>query len=275
MLLMITGIQGWRWQIIAHICNIQYRLRDAVELCFIGTFFNQMLLSSIGGDAVRVYRLYRNGFSISKSFNSILLDRIMAVFALVLLSIIGFTILGWSTMPMELSGILLAIVVLALAGLVVLLFADRIPLPHSISHLRLISSLIQISADARHLLLSPVEIIKVSVASIIVQIAASTAFWLLGYYVGLNVDFFMCIAIFPLAMTLTILPISVAGWGVREGAIVMAFNLVGGNSAEALITSILFGLATAIAALPGTIFWFKSSRNHDRSLKEHNSPHYP
>jgi uncharacterized membrane protein YbhN (UPF0104 family) len=47
------------------------------------------------------------------------------------------------------------------------------------------------------------------------------------------------------------LPISIAGWGVRETAMVSAFSFVGIPDASTLVLSILFGIVTMLTALPG------------------------
>jgi hypothetical protein len=58
------------------------------------------------------------------------------------------------------------------------------------------------------------------------------------------------------------LPISVGGWGVREGAAIGLFGLVGVSSADALAWSILLGLAGIVAAIPGSLLWLIRDRAH-------------
>jgi uncharacterized membrane protein YbhN (UPF0104 family) len=63
----------------------------------------------------------------------------------------------------------------------------------------------------------------------------------------------------PPALLVSALPISLGGWGVREGALVAAFSLVHADPAAVAATSVMFGLTTplvgaiaaAIALLPG------------------------
>ncbi len=60
------------------------------------------------------------------------------------------------------------------------------------------------------------------------------------------------------ALLVTTLPISIAGWGVREGAMVAAFSLVGVPVEGALVLSILFGLLILLISLPGGVVWMLS-----------------
>jgi uncharacterized membrane protein YbhN (UPF0104 family) len=50
---------------------------------------------------------------------------------------------------------------------------------------------------------------------------------------------------------LTILPVSLSGWGIREGALVGLFLLVGADKSAVLTFSITYGLVNLIASLPG------------------------
>jgi hypothetical protein len=60
------------------------------------------------------------------------------------------------------------------------------------------------------------------------------------------------------------LPISVGGWGVREGAMVVALHGLGIPAEEALLPSVLFGLCAVIATLPGAIFWVSTRKPSTR-----------
>ena len=63
----------------------------------------------------------------------------------------------------------------------------------------------------------------------------------------------------PPALLVSALPISLGGWGVREGALVAALSLVHADPAAVTATSVMFGLTTALvggiaatmALLPG------------------------
>ena len=72
-----------RWRIVLH--SMGRTLTDwyLFRLNIIGQFFNQALPSTVGGDGMRVWLLYRDGCSFAQAFNSVLIDRIS-----------GFAVLG-------------------------------------------------------------------------------------------------------------------------------------------------------------------------------------
>ncbi len=64
-----------------------------------------------------------------------------------------------------------------------------------------------------------------------------------------------CLVLVPPVILLMLLPISLAGWGVREGAMIAALGFIDVPAGEALLLSIAFGLAVLITNLPGGVIW--------------------
>ena len=69
----------------------------------------------------------------------------------------------------------------------------------------------------------------------------------------------------PILLILT-LPISIGGWGIREGAMIWAFALVGVTNEEALVLSVLFGFATLAITLPGGLIWLLTRESKDNGV---------
>src|SRR5665213_3075102 len=71
-----TYIAAWRWWVILRHHRVGISLLTTVRISLIGAFFNQLLPSSIGGDVVRAWYVYRLGCSKSASVITVLSDRI-------------------------------------------------------------------------------------------------------------------------------------------------------------------------------------------------------
>ena len=80
----LSIIQTERWRIILRAGKIRIRLVGAWLNVMIGLCFNQVLPSSVGGDAIRVYNARSLGLGIA--LRSILIDRLIALFTLSILS---------------------------------------------------------------------------------------------------------------------------------------------------------------------------------------------
>jgi uncharacterized membrane protein YbhN (UPF0104 family) len=86
------------------------------------------------------------------------------------------------------------------------------------------------------------------------QLCNVLAMFVLGRAVGLSVDLLETAAVTLPALLIATMPIALAGWGVREGAVIVGYGLFGVASAPALAVSVAFGLAMLAASLPGALF---------------------
>ena len=80
---------------------------------------------------------------------------------------------------------------------------------------------------------------------------------------SVDVSILDCLVLIPPVMLLTTLPISLAGWGIREAAMVGTFTLVGIFEGDVFAASVLFGILNIILALPGGLLWLFG--DYDRS----------
>ena len=71
----------------------------------------------------------------------------------------------------------------------------------------------------------------------------------------MNLSFLDCLVLIPPIVLVSTIPISIAGWGVREAAMITLLALVGVAEADAFVLSVLFGLLTFGLSLPGGIVW--------------------
>jgi hypothetical protein len=67
-------------------------------------------------------------------------------------------------------------------------------------------------------------------------------------------------AIVPPALVLTVIPISIAGWGVREGALVGLFSLIGADRTVVLMMSVMYGILLILVSLPGLVVFLRGRR---------------
>jgi uncharacterized membrane protein YbhN (UPF0104 family) len=94
-----------------------------------------------------------------------------------------------------------------------------------------------------------------------VHLGVIATFWALARALDVPAGFALCVAAVPPIVLLSTLPISLAGWGVRESAAVYVFGLAGIEAHEALALSIAFGLAQIAVGLPGLVHWLKGYRD--------------
>ncbi len=189
-----------------------------------------------------------------------MLERVATVLGLILLVVFAPPFFMDRVGPEDAAWIVPAVIVLGVAGLVglfVLMFLDQVPPKYS--HWRLVHGLALLAADTRRVFFSPLIALKALGWSLVGHINITLIVFLMGVSIGLEITWLDCMVLMPPVLLVITLPISIAGWGVREQAMVTAFALIGVPGEAALALSIMFGLMGLIMGLPGGIAWLMSS----------------
>lgn len=259
-----------RWMAVMDAIKAPLEFITALKIYYIGAFFSQTLPSSVGGDAVRIYRTYRAGRTLSNAVNGVMLERAATVLALLIvvaatqpffLPRVGVDTASWAAagVAMLSAG--------AVAGMAVLMMLDR--LPSSLRRWRLVRGLATLAADTRTVFLTPLHFFKVIGWSATGHLNLTLGVYFMAVGLSLEITWLDCIALIPPVILITIIPISIAGWGVREGAMVYAFSLIGVPEEGALVLSLLFGLVGMATSLPGGVVWLSGGgMNADADAKE-------
>lgn len=254
----IAAVSGLRWWLVGRAIAAPLPLRDCLSLMFVGSFFSQVLPTSIGGDAVRILLAGRRGVPYGRAFSGVMLERASGLVALVLMVAGGALWLDTRLEPTALRLLLLAALPGLLVVLALLCSLDRLPLPHRLG--RLARPFLALSADARRVLLAPLGSLALLLLSAVAQLLTVGAVYLLAQGLGLALTFADSLALVPAIVLITFFPLSFAGWGVREGAAVLLLGLAGLGGDAALGVSVLLGLGSLAAGLPGCLLWLRHRR---------------
>jgi uncharacterized membrane protein YbhN (UPF0104 family) len=256
LLLEMCVIAGVRLKLMLAYVDVRCPLTMTVQIALCGFFFEQVTIGFVGGDAIRLWLLRRADVPLGRAVGALLLDRAFGFASLVLLSLLGIhalLALVDETLRTMIAVTLLVIVAIGCVGVVVAFVLMKL-LPLS----RLAAFWERLS--------SPRRAIHLTFLGIVFALAATThllnvlVFWMLGQGLGLTITFDQWFIVVPTVLLISMLPISVGGWGVREGVMVVALHGLGVPSEEALLSSILFGLCVVIATLPGAIFWIATRK---------------
>jgi uncharacterized membrane protein YbhN (UPF0104 family) len=234
----------------------RYRPAAALEVVLIGAFFSQTMISFVGGDAMRIWRIIRSRVSVATAAKSVLFDRVAGFAGLfVLLLAVTPFLVNIIPSPEMLAGQAL-IVLTALGGIVSVFVVRRIPgiLPQG----KVVKLAQEVVDSGLAIWRSPQGAWLVIGLSIAIQLTNVVVLYVIGEGLGIHFRFIDGLLLFPTVLFLSMLPISVAGWGVREGAMVTALGLVGVPGHQSLALSVCFGLCLVAISLPGGAVWLLS-----------------
>jgi uncharacterized protein (TIRG00374 family) len=89
LLAIAVSVAAWRWQLVLRVGGGAFGLGRLVPYAFVGYFFNQALPSTIGGDGVRAWLIYRDGASASLAVRSVIIERVLGLMVLLAFSAAG------------------------------------------------------------------------------------------------------------------------------------------------------------------------------------------
>lgn len=252
-----------RWCQISFECGAPLTIAQALRFNLIGTFFNQTLPSSIGGDAVRLWLVAKGGAGWRAATYSIFVDRAIGLIALAVI-IVGS--LPWSYQLIDDPhgrSALLFVDFAALAGGAGFLILGRLPWPWlkrwwGTHHLHACSVI------ANRVIFSRSRGPKIAVLSVMIHVLAVVTAWCVVRSIAAPVLFGQVFQLIPPVMLITMLPISIAGWGVREATMGLAFGYAGLVSNEGVNVSLLFGAVSFIVGVFGGLVWILSAEKRAR-----------
>lgn len=244
-------LSGLRWYIVGNMIGANIRIGLALRLILVGQFFNQILPSSVGGDGVRAWLISREGISISHALRSVVCDRASALVVMTLIVAITLPIVilsGTASIP---HGWPLAITVntITVAGLLFLfLWSEKFSA--WLIKLPLMRPLGILILDLRSVLSLSGKGLCAVCLTIAIQSLLVTNIYLIALSLGYEFSLVQLLML-PVVLLLSSIPISFAGWGLRESVMVAGLGFVGIQEADSLAISVSFGITQMLIGLPG------------------------
>ena len=246
-------VVAWRWERVVAAIDRALPPWRLLKTTIITLFFNQVLPSTVGGDGMRIWFLRGMGRTIGVAIRSVVIDRLIGFFGLLLL---GFGGSLYLMARIEEPGPVWVVALVSLGGLVLIALA-----PSLVSTLtwlpfdRIRQALETLAREVNLLARDRPRLALLVGASILGQLALATAVFCLARDLEVPLDLLGAVAVVPGVMVASSIPISIAGWGVREAAMIVGLGLLGVGQSDAAIISIGFALLVLIFGLLGGLVW--------------------
>jgi uncharacterized membrane protein YbhN (UPF0104 family) len=254
--LLQTILLGVRWQRIVLMCGVAMTSGRAIRFTMIAAFFSQVLPSTVGGDAARIWLLVRDGVRWWTSTYSVLLDRFVGVLVLGALVAAGlYWSLGLIANPVG-RVVLLCIGLGNLAGGAIFLMLGywrllgRWTIMRPLAELAVLGNEILFSRRCGPVIVS---------ISLLIHMMTALCAWSIAQAAAARLGYFDAFLLVLPVMLIVTIPVSIAGWGVRESALVTAFAYAGLAAEDGLVVSVLLGLIQFAVGLAGGAIWLASA----------------
>lgn len=255
-------LSAWRWRFTAGRLALTMPYAVAVREYYLATFLNQVLPGGVMGDVNRAWRHSFGTASRVASAHAVVIERLSGQLALVLLSVVLFSaVLADGHVGTPDTG--------RWQGLV----SASLPVIGSVCGVAIVAAALvyrarrfrygqQLVTDLRAGLLSwPVWAIQL-LSSLVVVASYLAVFVVLAWGGGLLAGDGSSLVLLALCSGLLIsmvIPVTVAGWGVREGAAALLWPMAGLPAEQGVALSIGYGLVILVSSLPGAAFTFSSA----------------
>lgn len=218
-------LSAWRWQRVLCVFDTPVKVRILLSHYLAGQFVGNVLPSTIGGDVLRVSRASNSTGSMSDAFASVALERLTGFLSLPLLSLLGFAVMpslleGKTARGSHLALLVDAVALTALLSILLLAASPRLAgrFREHENWMRFIGA-VHVGVD--RLRRRPHLAVPVIIASVLYQVSTVLTVWLAIKALDLSIPAGAVLAYVPAVAMLQVLPISLSGLGVREGALVL------------------------------------------------------
>ena len=237
-------ISSFRWKLLL---PENFTIKKLFSIYMIGAFFGSFMPGIVGGDAVRAYYLNKKAKKMSLTLASIFMDRYLGYASLMLIGIsaapFALRYFGASPYKWIMPFIFAAFVVGS-----ILFFVLQLG--------RRFRGMSEFYEYFTALKTQKGTIIKAVLISLLVQLLNFFIVVVLAAGMGEKIPLLVLFVFLPIIITITMIPISISGLGVREGSFVILLGLIGVKSEVATSLSLAWFFSVFIGSLPGLAIYF-------------------
>ncbi len=252
-------VSVYKWRLILQAQDVPAPYFYLTTLFYIGLFFNNFLPTNFGGDVVKIFKLSRSTGRSVEAAGSVAMDRATSTLALLVIAAAP------ALFQLRLLGPRMVALILAMLGVALLLIilvvnekaARRLgglPLLR-LDPMGMRRYLVGFYYELHRLQKQRSVMAAVMAVSVIYQCISVSIAYLLGRSLGIDISILYYFLFIPVVLAVSMIPLSLNGLGMREGAWVLLFSQIGVASAAAFSMSILSFLVITVVSLAGGVFY--------------------
>ena len=249
---LIMAIQANRWKGLS-VQGPEIPFKTYYAYTALGYFFNNLLPTGFGGDAVKSLAFGKKFNQTSQSVSAVLLARIQGLLAMFLCFFIALPFaLNKAEIPLSYTLVMTVALLVCMVLIILCLFSDKFPIPHFITNKLTFIPKLQASLSIyrkykKQLILSSLDSLWLQLLTLFIAYAYFRA-------VGVDIDISILVVFTSITTVVSMLPISLNGIGIREGTQVALFTGILGIPAPIVLAAGLLGyIPLLFQALQGAV----------------------
>ena len=251
-------ITAVRWKALLSTQKVRLGTDTLTVTVLIGYFFNNFLPTSIGGDVFRTYDASKKAnIPLSTSASVIIVERFSGVVSAVTYAVaalfLGFTAIGNQSVIIPI--VIFFVITVILAFLIInpsVFRLDKISNKFKFM-LKLRKKLSNVYKTLMSFKKYKLVLIKTLVFSFLLQFAVILNYYLAARALGIDLTLTAFIFIVPVVSTITMIPISIGGIGIRENSLVFIMVAMGIANEKAFLCSLLILFMLILIGMVGGV----------------------
>jgi uncharacterized membrane protein YbhN (UPF0104 family) len=242
-----TVCSAWRWRVVARALGVGISLPGAVCAYYRSLFLNSVLVGGVLGDVHRAVTHGRRAGDVVRGLRAVAWERLCGQVIQALVTAVVLLTLPSPVrpaLPYVLAGVAGVAGVAGCAALVVRGAARR-------GRSRLTRTARAVSDELRRGLLAPDVWPQLTLASVLVVAGHTATFVIAARVAGCTAPLGELVALLMVVQTAVVIPLSIGGWGPREGAAAWAFAAAGLGAATGVTVATLYAVLMLAAVAPG------------------------
>jgi len=258
------------WGKMLHAANYPIPYKDMIRVTLASDFIGLAVPSGMGPDMVRVVGLSRYIESPSHALSSLFAFRVMGLGQTITIAAVVMAFFSGNLPDDPMFGLLrILVILLFIAGFTCFVFMGRIEraLESFAPRTRLEPLMIKVRdlySTFLFYLRHKDALVAAFLGAFYVQMAKILSIYVIAMALGLDVSVFAFFVLVPVINMLILLPVSMAGLGVREGGYVLLFGHMGLGAAQCLTMSLLgFAVNMLVVCAGGIVYLFSGFPNNE------------
>ncbi|HTY08988.1 MAG TPA: lysylphosphatidylglycerol synthase transmembrane domain-containing protein [Candidatus Edwardsbacteria bacterium] len=255
----VNGLCAWRWQVLLRARGVETGFWPLQRYFLNGLFFGNFLPTTVGGDLMRAYLVADQCSKRSDALASVLVDRVIGLFGVILTGVAGLILVARTGQELALLKAMAVSITAAL--LLVALFLNkalvrkfrwmlRVPLIERIEQ-QLVDFYHSIYVYRTH----PLAVVWAFLQSLLIQLMVVVTAYCIALSMHLGISIRPFVLYMPVIGAVSMVPVSINGWGLQEGAFIVFFGRAGLSRPEALSLGFLYHLVAVAISLAGGLLW--------------------
>lgn len=255
-LLLILGqfMNSLRWYVLLKAQNVPITILEAFKIFLGGSFASNFLPSTIGGDSLRFLAIAKITNDQPLSLASVILDRVVNLIA-------TCTLIPFSISVLRTTGININTDLFAFSGLTV--FQGKV--------WDWIKGVVKKYLDLfKSWTKKPTSLILAFGITWISRFIILGSTWILAKAIGMQLSLWQVVGVNTVSYFITLLPISISGYGLREITTTTLYTMLGATLEQATALAVISRIFSTLVTLPGVI-WMRQIISETKDIKKADS----